>query len=75
VEELIDFSERAFGMWSHDETRRYYLAGGGSEEDFTGHWAKALGRLDRTVRAIRAGRYRSGGGALGYCISGRKPKG
>lgn len=74
VEELIDFSERAFGMWSHDETRRYYLAGGGSEEDFTGHWAKALGRLDRTVTAIRAGRYRSGGGALGYCISGRKPQ-
>ena len=74
VEELIDFSERAFGMWSHDETRRYYLAGGGSEEDFTGHWAMALGRLDRTVTAIRAGRYRSGGGALGYCISGRKPQ-
>ncbi|MBK8697915.1 MAG: hypothetical protein IPN17_38130 [Deltaproteobacteria bacterium] len=26
---LIDFSEaRLRGMWSHDETRRYYLAGG-----------------------------------------------
>lgn len=74
VEELIDFSERAFGMWSHDETRRYYLAGGGSEEDFSEHWAKALAKLDRTVRAIRAGIYRSGGGALGYCISGRKPQ-
>ena len=72
-EEMIDFAERGHGLWSHDETRRYYLAGGGGEGDFARHWALALREVRRAADEVRAGTYRLAGGVVGYCVSGRKP--
>jgi SAM-dependent methyltransferase len=74
VEELIDFAARDYGLWSHDETKRYYLAGAGAEADFAGHWALALRNVRRAADEARAGTYRLAGGVVGYCVSGRKPR-
>ena len=75
VEEMLDFAEREYGLWSHDETRRYYLAGGGGEADFAEHWALALRLVRRAADELRGGTYRVAGGVVGYCVSGRKAVG
>jgi SAM-dependent methyltransferase len=74
LEEMLDFAARDYGLWSHDVTRRYYLAGGGAPEDFAGHWALALRLLRRAADEARAGTYRLAGGVVGYCVSGRRPR-
>jgi SAM-dependent methyltransferase len=75
LDELIDFAERDYGYYSHDVTRRYFLAGGGAEGDFAAHWALALRLVHRAAAEARAGTYRASGGVVGYCVSGRKPAG
>lgn len=75
LEEMMDFAEREHGLWSHDETRRFYLAGGGGEEDFARGWGLALRLVRRAADEVRAGTYRLAGGVVGYCVSGRKPGG
>lgn len=72
AEALVDADEREMGIWSREVTLRYYLAGGGGEAGFERLWAKALERLTRTVAGLRAGTYEMAGGALTYCIAGRK---
>jgi SAM-dependent methyltransferase len=73
VEEMLDFSQRDFGIWSHADTRRFYLAGGGEEAAFDAAWAMALDRRNRAAEAIRKGTYATAGGGVVYLISGRKP--
>lgn len=75
AEEMVDFAEREHGLWDHATTRRYYLAGGGAEADFGRAWALALGQVRRAADEVRAGTYRMAGGAVTYCVSGRKPRG
>lgn len=75
VEEMIDFAEREHALWDRATTRRYYRAGGGAEADFERAWALALSQVRRAADEVRAGTYRIAGGAVGYCVSGRKPAG
>lgn len=75
VEEMVEFAEREHAMWDHATTRRYYLAGGGTDPDFDRAWALALAQVRRAADEVRAGTYRLAGGAVGYCVSGRKPAG
>jgi SAM-dependent methyltransferase len=73
LEEHLDFKEREFWIWSRADTHRYFLAGGGSEEEFQALWPLAVGGGDRFGQAIAEGKYASSGATLGYLVSGRKP--
>ncbi len=72
-EEERDRIARRFWIWSEADTRRFFLAGDGSERDFEGHYARALaarakiadGMDDRTYHAIHGGSF--------YLVAGRKP--
>lgn len=60
-------------MFGLEQTRRYFLAGGGSIEEFERSWKLAL-EHQRTIRkAIQAGTFHSAGGHVMYLVSGRKP--
>ncbi|HWZ91499.1 MAG TPA: class I SAM-dependent methyltransferase [Polyangiaceae bacterium] len=71
-EEVRDQAARHFWNWSEDDTRRFFLAGGGSELDFQVHFARGLaarakivnGLDDRTYHAIHGGGF--------YLVGGRK---
>jgi SAM-dependent methyltransferase len=73
IEEERSFAERDFAVWSLADTRRYFLAGGGDEQDFEVCWAAALAERRRVVEAVAKGSFASAGGAVQYLISGRKP--
>lgn len=73
VKELADNIDQGFCLFGRHDTERYYLAGGGTQEDFESYWAKAIADQQETLAAVRAGRYHTAGGNHHYLISGRKP--
>lgn len=73
IEQLEDWASRDFWCWSRPEARSYFLAGGGSEEEFERHWAIGLAAAARELEAIRSGNYTTAGGFIGYITVGRKP--
>ena len=74
LEERSDFKHRGFWIWSPEDTRRYFLAGGGLEADFDALWLVALGSGDKFDRAIADRTYAGAGAAISYLVAGRKPR-
>lgn len=72
VDELRDFSERDFWIWSHADTHRYFLAGGGQETAFETFWSLAIAQQKRTSTAVGQGTFAAAGGNVVYLVSGRK---
>jgi len=73
LEEGADTSQRDFWIWSRADTKRYFLAGGGLDQEFDALWSLAIGRRDAFDKAITAGTYTSAGASIGYLVAGTKP--
>jgi SAM-dependent methyltransferase len=73
IDEARDRLSRRMWNWSEPETRRFFLAGGGTERDFTVSFARALTVSERIVRGLEAGDYYGTFGGAFYLVSGRKP--
>lgn len=71
--QILDWEARDFWCWGREETRRFFLAGGGSELEFERLWQIGLDGFREVAAAIRAGKEHQAGGTMGYLISGRKP--
>ena len=72
VEEACAFAKRDFVGWDREESRRYFLAGGGTEAEFEALWK--FGRQDalRTVEAMKSGTFSCGYGSMQYLVAGRR---
>ncbi len=73
VEELFDAVDREMWIWNQATTRRYFLAGGGSESDFPQRWNIAMSQRRRVADAVRAESYSCAGGGLFYLVWGWRP--
>lgn len=60
-------------VWREEEARRYFLAGGGDETEFSRFWQWALGENARVRAALASGQYHTAGGFTLYLVAGRKP--
>ena len=69
----MDATVRDFWIWSRQDTRRYFLAGGGREGEFEALWSAATREGDAFDRAVAARTYAGAGAAIGYLVAGRKP--
>lgn len=72
-DQLLDWIDRGHFAWDLHDTRRFFLAGGGTEEDFQRLWALARAAAQDTAAALRAGTEHMAGGGVHYLVSGRKP--
>jgi len=72
-DEMLAFADRQLYAWDHDETRRFFLAGGGTPADFTRLWGVAGAAAHEVAAALRAGTEHQAGGSTQYLIAGRKP--
>lgn len=72
IAETGDRAARNFWIWSEQDTRRYFLAGGGQESDFAPLWCIALATNRAESAAIAAGTHHTAGGMVLYLASGRK---
>jgi ubiquinone/menaquinone biosynthesis C-methylase UbiE len=73
LEERLDFRHRGFWIWSPEDTRRYFLAGGGLEGEFDALWLVAVGGSDKLDKAIAERTYAGAGAAITYLVAGSKP--
>jgi SAM-dependent methyltransferase len=69
-----DIVERRLWLGDEAKCRRFYLAGGGHEDDFPERWDLLMRFFQRSFRELEAGRHASAGGSLFYLISARKPR-
>jgi hypothetical protein len=65
-------TENEMFMWGREESQRYFLAGGGSAEEFEELWNVVTADDGSFDAAITSGAYHTGGGAMMYVVSGRK---
>jgi SAM-dependent methyltransferase len=72
ADELVDMAERGLWVWGHDQTRRYFLGGGGAETEFASLWDTALAQGRHVADAVRAEEFACAGGSLFYVAWGRK---
>jgi SAM-dependent methyltransferase len=73
LDETSDTTSREFWIWSRKDTHRYFLAGGGREDEFDALWSAAMGDGDKLKKAIGDGTYSDSGAAIQYLVAGRKP--
>jgi SAM-dependent methyltransferase len=59
--------------WSRQETRRYYLAGGGNEAEFGDAWERRVAENRAAVSSIEDGTFLAAGGPILYLVAGRRP--
>ena len=59
-------------VWSKEETKRYYLAGGGTETEFEKRWPKMIADKKEQVTHIQDQTLCSPGTCVMYLVSGRK---
>ncbi len=73
IEDARDRAERGFWNWSEADTRRLFLAGGGSEDAFAAHYARGLASRTSIVRGVDDATYHGIIGGPFYLVAGRKP--
>jgi hypothetical protein len=74
LEERADFKDRDFWIWSREDTRRYFIAGGGRESEFDALWLVAVAGNEKFDKAIADRTYAGAGASIGYLVAGRKPR-
>lgn len=67
------WKDSATGPWDREELRRHVLGGGGTENFFETVFAELREKFRREQQAVAAGTFHTGGGAINYLVSGRKP--
>jgi len=73
IEEFRDNVKKDFWIWNKENSKKYYLAGGGDPDKFEFYWKKALYRQNNiVVNGVQKGTFATAGGKVTYCISARK---
>ncbi len=73
-EQVLDWADRKIWIWNESDTRRYFIAGGGSDQDFFELWTLALASVQREADGLRGGTYHSAGGSVVYLVSALTPR-
>lgn len=67
-----DWYAREFWVWEKSETKRYFMAGGGSETEFERLWQMAGRQMAAEIAATDAGTFHCANPHITYLVSGRK---
>jgi SAM-dependent methyltransferase len=73
-EDARDRVARRLWNWSEAEARRFFLAGGGADDDFVEHFARGLASREKIVRGVDDDTYHGIVGGAFYLVSGRKSR-
>lgn len=71
-QQLLDWADRDFWYWDREDTQRWFVAGGGSAEEFERSWAVVRATSQRVAAAVRAGTEESVGAGAFFLVSGRR---
>ena len=66
-------AENTWG-WDRNDGRRYFVAGGGTDEEFEHSWQRRLNENRVKASALHSDSFHTAGGAILYAVVGRKPQ-
>jgi ubiquinone/menaquinone biosynthesis C-methylase UbiE len=69
---IIDNAGSDHWIWSREDARRYFLAGGGHDPEFEVRWQRRLEETRQEAQELVAGRLHTAGGGIHYLISARR---
>jgi len=72
LKQIQDWENQEILVWPRDETKRYYLAGGGTENEFERIWKNLIKDAKESIQAIKDKKLSSTNATVMYLISGRK---
>lgn len=72
IEQSKTWANQEIAIWPKAETKKYYLAGGGTAEKFETHWKQTLTNMQELQTQLQNKLFYSVGTCLMYLISGRK---
>ncbi|MBF0441601.1 MAG: class I SAM-dependent methyltransferase [Oligoflexales bacterium] len=72
IRQASEWVNQEFFMWSHAETKQYFLAGGGTDEEFETCWNELRVCSNKFLSSIKAESFHATGAAIFYLVSGRK---
>lgn len=64
VEQTKDWAQRNFWIWDQEDTHKYFIAGGGSEEEFIQLWDEVIEINKKLLSSIDEGQYCTAGGCI-----------
>jgi SAM-dependent methyltransferase len=73
-DQIIDWARRDFWIWSRDDAKRYFLAGGGDDAEFEQVWQLAMMVAKSEADELERGTFHCAGGGVFYVVAGWKPK-
>ena len=73
LKQSLEWQEKDFWRWDRNDTQRYFLAGGGTPEQFETYWASGVKGCRDHAEALRGGRYHGASAVQMFLVSGRKP--
>ena len=72
AKEMLDWIENSSAEYDYSQMLKYYLAGGGNEQDFKNLWKIQQDETEKIKQALLNETYIMPGGALMYIVTGRK---
>jgi ubiquinone/menaquinone biosynthesis C-methylase UbiE len=72
IKQVADFAAKDSIGWDREEASSYFIAGGGTPDEFERYWSLTLKDMRTFLTSVENGAYHSAGGGVSYLISGRK---
>lgn len=72
IQQYLDWIKENFWIWNREETQRFFLAGGGTKQEFETYWQQILLENQDCEKALVDGSFNTASGSILYLISGNK---
>ncbi len=70
--QYLDWIKQKIWIWDREETQRFFLAGGGKQQEFETYWQQILLENQDCENALINGSFHAATGSILYLVSGRK---
>ena len=68
----LDWIKEKIWIWEQEETQRFFLAGGGTKQEFETYWHQIMLTNQDCEKALVNGSFHAANGSILYLVSGRK---
>jgi len=71
-QQYLDWIKENFWIWNREETQRFFLAGGGTKQEFEFYWQQMILENKDCEKALANGSFHAASASIFYLVSGKK---
>lgn len=72
IEDFVEYKGEEFWTWNKKDSKRYFLAGHGTEDNFEKYWTLAMQHIVKQKQEMKNLKYHTAGGLIFYLIAATK---